>query len=283
MTIQELIEYGKNKLEEKNIDEAKLKARMLIEYVLDKSREYIMIHFEDEVENSKINLFEEYIDRVSENEPIQYILGKQEFMGLEFEVNKNVLIPRSDTEILVLEVIDIIKNNNEKIANILDMCTGSGAIIVSLANYLNDLKLSYYAVDISEKALEIAKCNSEKNNVSIDFIKSNLFENVDENLKFDLIVSNPPYIETEIIKELDENVKQEPYIALDGGIDGLDFYRKIAERGNDFLSASGYLCFEIGYNQKDTVTNILEKNNYKDIKCIKDLGGNDRVIICRKG
>lgn len=284
MTIQEMIEYGKNILEKNNIDEAILKTKMLIEYALGKSREYIMIHWKDEIEDSKREIFEEYIDRASKNEPIQYIIGKQEFMGLEFEVNNKVLIPRSDTETLVLEIIEIVKNNASKnFSNILDMCTGSGAIIVSLAKYLKDYKIEFYASDISEDAIEVAKRNSIKNSVDVKFIKSDIFENIEQTMKFDLIVSNPPYIETEVIKGLDENVKQEPYIALDGGRDGLDFYRKIAEEGKEFLNESGYLCFEIGYNQKETVSKILEDNNYKEIKCIKDLGGNDRVIICRKG
>lgn len=295
MTIKDLIRYGKNKLDKNNIDESLLKSKMLLEYVLNKKREYLMIHQDEDVKKSDESLFLCYIDRLIENEPIQYILKKQQFMGLELLVNENVLIPRSDTEVLVENVINLVKNNynnfinNENIENIenkeiniLDMCTGTGAIIISLAKYLKDYNIKYFASDVSIKALDIAKENALRNNVEINFIESDLFTNI-KNIKFDIIVSNPPYIEKGVIKNLDENVKKEPVIALDGGIDGLDFYRKISKIAKEYLNKNGFLCYEIGYNQKESVSDILIKNGYVDISCLKDYGENDRVIISRKG
>ena len=291
MTIKDLIIYGRTKLDRKYIDESVLKTRLLLESCLGKTREYMMVHLDEEVTKEVEEKFMSYISRAAQNEPVQYIIGKQEFMGLTFSVNKNVLIPRSDTEILVEEVINIVKaeiNNAsdaeivDKNINILDMCTGSGAIIISLAHYLKDYNINYYASDVSRDAIEVATQNGENNDVKINFIDSDLFKNIPE-IKFDIIVSNPPYVERNVIENLDENVKREPYIALDGGIDGLDFYKEIIKESNNFLNKNGYLCFEIGYNQRESVTNILKENGFIDIQCIKDLGKFDRVIISRKG
>lgn len=289
MNIKQLINYGKEELEKNNIDEALLKSKILMQHCLKKTKEYILINLEKEIDKKDEINFRKLINRACTNEPIQYIIEKQEFMGLEFIVNENVLIPRADTETLVLETIDIIKKSftNEKI-NILDMCTGSGAIIISIAKYLNNKNINYYASDISEEALKIAKQNSKKNKIEINFINSNLFETIKDNkqykdIKFDLIISNPPYIETNIIDNLDENVKKEPRIALDGGDDGLKFYKQIAKEAKDVLKENGYLCFEIGYNQRKSVIDILENNAYKDIYSKKDLSENDRIVIARKG
>lgn len=284
MNIKQLIDYGEKELIKNNIDEALLKSKILMEYCLGKTREYILINLSKEIDDTVEEKFKELINRAIKNEPIQYILGKQEFMGLEFKVNENVLIPRADTEILVLETIDIINNfiNKKEKINVLDMCTGSGAIIISLAKYLKNENINFYASDISEKAIDVAIRNSKKNEVKVEFIKSNLFEKI-ENIKFDLIVSNPPYIETDIINNLNEDVKNEPIIALDGGEDGLEFYRKIAKDAKYFLEDNGYLCLEIGYNQRENVIETLKSNNYKDIYYKKDLSQNDRIVICRKG
>lgn len=291
MTIKDLIIYGITKLDRKYIDESVLKTRLLLESCLGKTKEYMMVHLDEEVTRDVEEKFMSYISRAAQNEPVQYIIGKQEFMGLTFSVNKSVLIPRSDTEILVEEVINIVKteiNNTsdaeivDKNINILDMCTGSGAIIISLAHYLKDYNINYYASDVSGDAIEVATQNGENNDVKINFMISDLFKSIPE-IKFDIIVSNPPYVERNVIKNLDENVKREPYIALDGGIDGLDFYKEIIKESNKFLNKNGYLCFEIGYNQRESVTNLLKENDYVDIHCIKDLGQNDRVIVSRKG
>ena len=203
----------------------------------------------------------------------------QEFMRMNFFVNEDVLIPRPDTESLVEEVISIAKRINAK--KILDLCTGSGVIAISLAKYIKNSEIT--AVDISKKALNIAKKNAINNNVQnqITFVESNLFEKIKKE-KYDVIVSNPPYIRRNVIKTLDKEVQREPKIALDGGYDGLDFYRKIINKSDEYLKFKGYLCLEIGYDQKIDVIELIEnEEKYVETYCKKDLYGNDRVIITR--
>lgn len=281
MTIKELLNQAVIMLKNENIDAPKNKARMLLQATLKKSREYLMIYDNKEVENIDRDRYIKNVKRLILGEPLQYITGIQEFMKLNFLVTKDVLIPRPDTEILVEEVIRKAENISNPV--ILDLCTGGGAIAVSLAKYIKNVHIC--AVDISSKALEIAKKNAELNGVknNIEFIESNLFDKIKER-KFDIIVSNPPYIETETIKTLSKDVQSEPKIALDGGKDGLDFYRKIADSGSKYLNRQGYICLEIGYNQRIAVRQILEnKKRYVNINCIKDLCGNDRVITAQIG
>lgn len=279
MTIKELLNQGIIMLKNEDVDAPKNKAKAILSYTLKKPREYIIIYDQKEVTTEERNEYVKNIKRLILGEPLQYITGVQEFMKLNFCVTKDVLIPQPDTEILVEEVISIAK----KIVNpiILDLCTGSGAIAVSLAKYIPNVKI--IALDISQKALEIAKQNAKLNGVlnSIEFIDSNLFEKV-KNQKFDIIVSNPPYIPTNEIKTLPKDVRQEPQIALDGGKDGLDFYRKIFQNGFKYLKRQGYLCVEIGYNQKIDVLKILNsQKRYIETYCKKDLCQNDRVIVTR--
>ena len=279
MTIKEAINQAVIMLKNENIEAPKNKARMLLEATLKKSKEYLIIYDNKEITTQERELYIKNVKRHILGEPIQYITGKQEFMKLNFLVTKDVLIPRQDTEILVEEVINIAKKIENPI--ILDLCTGSGAIAVSLAKYVNNVKI--FATDISPKALEIAKKNAEFNGVknNIDFIESDLFNKI-KNLKFDIIVSNPPYIETDEIKKLTKDVQNEPIQALDGGKDGLTFYRKIAEDASEFLNIHGFLCLEIGYNQKQKVKQILEKQKrYINIYCKKDLCENDRVVVAQ--
>lgn len=281
MTIKELLNQAVIMLKNENIDAPKNKARMLLQATLKKSREYLMIYDNKEVENIDRDRYIKNVKRLILGEPLQYITGLQEFMKLNFLVTKDVLIPRPDTEILVEEVIRKAENIPNPV--ILDLCTGSGAIAVSLAKYIKNVHVC--AVDISSKALEIAKKNAELNGVknNIEFIESNLFDKIKEK-KYDIIVSNPPYIETETIKTLSKEVQSEPQIALDGGKDGLDFYRRIADNGSKYLNRQGYICLEIGYNQRIAVRQILEKKKrYVNINCIKDLCGNDRVITAQIG
>ena len=198
---------------------------------------------------------------------------------MNFYVNEDVLIPRSDTEVLVEEVIAIA--NKIKAKKILDLCTGSGAIAVSLAKYVKNSEIT--AVDISSKALRIAKMNAKNNEVEnqITFLQSDLFHEVPKE-KYDIIVSNPPYIKKDIIKTLDREVQKEPEIALDGGYDGLDFYRKIIHQGYEYLKFKGYLCLEIGYDQKIDVIELIEnEEKYRDTYGKKDLYGNDRVVVTK--
>lgn len=281
MTIKEAINQAVIMLKNENIEAPKNKARMLLEKTLNKSKEYLMIYDNKQITPQERDNYIKNIKRLISGEPLQYIIGKQEFMKLNFLVTKDVLIPRQDTEILVEEVINIAKNIQNPV--ILDLCTGSGAIAVSLAKYIDNAKI--FATDISSKALDIAKRNAEFNGVknSIEFIESNLFNKI-KDLKFDIIVSNPPYIETEIIKTLPKDVQNEPKLALDGGKDGLDFYRKISKEAITFLNRQGYLCLEIGYNQKIAVKKILEEQKrYVNIYCKKDLCENDRVIVSQIG
>lgn len=202
-------------------------------------------------------------------------------MKMNFFVNEDVLIPRPDTEILVEEVIEITKRLIRP--KILDLCTGSGAIAIAIAKYAQNAIV--YASDISKNAIEVAKKNAKTNGVQdrIEFIESDLFESIPQT-KFDIIVTNPPYIKKDEISKLDLEVQNEPKIALDGGIDGLDFYRKISSKAYDYLKYNGYLCMEIGYDQKESVLDILDyENRYSDTYCKKDLYGNDRIIVTRVG
>jgi release factor glutamine methyltransferase len=279
MTISELIKKGMIELKNGNIEEPKLKARLLMQYVLNKSRQYVIVNDREELDNIKEKQYLEEIKILKKGVPIEHITHQKEFMKLGFFVDKNVLIPRQDTEILVEEVINIAKKNNAK--KILDLCTGSGAIAVSLAKYLPQAEIT--AIDISNEALKIAKKNAISNNVEnqITFISSDMFTNLNEE-KFDIIVSNPPYIKTNVIKNLDIQVQNEPYIALDGGKDGLDFYKKIINESYQYLKYNGYLCLEIGFDQKIDVIELIENTeSFTGTYSKKDLFDNDRIIVTR--
>ena len=279
MTISELIKKGMIELKNGNIEEPKLKARLLMQYVLNKSRQYVIVNDREELDNIKEKQYLEEIKILKKGVPIEHITHQKEFMKLSFFVDKNVLIPRQDTEILVEEVINIAKKNNAK--KILDLCTGSGAIAVSLAKYLPQAEIT--AIDISNEALKIAKKNAISNNVEnqITFISSDMFTNLNEE-KFDIIVSNPPYIKTNVIKNLDIQVQNEPFIALDGGKDGLDFYKKIINESYQYLKYNGYLCLEIGFDQKIDVIELIENTErFTGTYSKKDLFDNDRIIVTR--
>lgn len=274
MKIKEIQKIANDEL--KNIKEANLKIRILFSKVLNIPKEFLLAHSEDEIDDNQKEKILEGIKKLNDNIPIQYIVNEQEFMGLKFFVDENVLIPQPDTEILVEQIIN---NYKERKIKILDLCTGSGCIAISLKHYLPQSEI--FASDISEKALNIAQNNAKQNNTEINFIKSDLFQNLQD--KFDIIVSNPPYIKTDIIKTLDEEVQNEPIIALDGGNDGLDFYEKILKEAYNYLKDEGKLYLEIGYDQKEDLINLYKNDKrYKNIECIKDLANNDRVIIIEK-
>lgn len=277
MLIKEAIRKGMIALKTNNIQEPNLKSRLLMQYILNKPRQYLLIHDNEELTNKQEKSYLENIEKMIKGVPLQHITHSQEFMKMNFYVNEKVLIPRPDTEILVEEVINIAKKINAK--KILDLCTGSGAIAISLAKYIENSQIT--AVDISEEALRIAKLNAVNNNVEdkITFVKSDLFENIVKE-KYDIIVSNPPYIKKDFMKKLDKEVQQEPYIALDGGYDGLDFYRKIISEGYQYLKFKGYLCMEIGYDQKQEVFDIIKsQEKYSNTYSKIDLGGNDRIVV----
>ncbi len=273
MKIIELLNYGKIYLKED--DEGSLKAKILLEHILKVEREYIITHYEDIVSETQITLYQSKLEELKRGKPIQYITNHQEFMKLDFYVDENVLIPQPDTEILVEKVIEILKNKKNT-CSVLDMCTGCGAIGISIAKYIP--KADVYVSDISKSALQIAKKNALKNGVeNIHFILSDRFKSIYKK-DFDIIVSNPPYIETDMIKDLPTEVKNEPHLALDGGSDGLDFYRTLSNQSISYLKSNGYLCLEIGYQQKEEVSKLL-KNYFKNIKIFQDYGGRDRVVI----
>ena len=279
MTIKETLRKGMIQLKTENVTEPNLKARLIMQYILNKPRQYLIIYDNQVLTlRQEVNYFKA-IKRLINGEPIQHITHQQEFMKLNFFVNEDVLIPRPDTEILVEEVIKIARKINAK--KILDMCTGSGVIAVSLAKYLDNVEIT--AVDISEKSLDVAKTNAKNNEIEnkITFIESNLFENI-VNEKYDIIVSNPPYIRKDVIKTLTKEVQKEPKIALDGGYDGLDFYRKITHQSEEYLKFNGYLCFEIGYDQKKDVIKIInDERKFTGTYSKKDLCDNDRIIVTR--
>lgn len=283
MNIEQALNFGKQELNKNEIEDSLLKVRILLTDILKQSKEYLVINNTKELSLQEEKEFKEKIEKLKSGYPIQYITNKQFFRNCEFYVDENVLIPQPDTEILVEEAIKILKEKffQKNKINILDLCTGSGAIIVSLGKELEKIseKYNFYGTDISEKAIEIAQKNANSNNVNVKFYLGDLFESINVNEKIDLIVSNPPYIETDVIKTLSVEVQKEPIIALDGGITGLDFYKRIAKESKKVLTTKGYLIVEIGYNQMEAVCSILKNENFKIISRVKDYANNDRVIV----
>ena len=277
MKIDEMTNLFLKMLSDAKIEDSRNKYFILTKKILNYSKEYILIHGNEDVELEEFKKLEMYINKLIEGIPVQYLTNEQEFYGNKFYVDDNVLIPQPDTEILVEEAISIIKNGDK----VLDLCTGSGAIGISLKKKFAD-KINVIGTDISKEALRVAKMNADANEVFVEFVESNMFDKIVEN-DFDLIVSNPPYIETNVIKTLSKEVQNEPHIALDGGSDGLDFYRIIVKEGKDYLKSGGYLIVEIGFNQRDEVINLLKENNYLDIYSKKDYSGNDRIVVGRRG
>ncbi|MBR4670508.1 MAG: peptide chain release factor N(5)-glutamine methyltransferase [Butyrivibrio sp.] len=275
MIYKDILENGINTLERAGITEAKLDARLLLEYACGTDHSTLYAHPDREVADSEQQKYNELLSRREKREPVAYILGKWDFMGLSFNVSKDVLIPEQDTEVLVEEALRYCEDK----MRILDLCTGSGCIALSLLNYTNET--TAVCTDISEAALNMAKENADSLGFSdrAEFIETDLFPEKKIG-KFDVIVSNPPYIETEVIKTLAPEVKDyEPKLALDGSADGLEFYRRIVAGAGEFLFSSGYLIMEIGYDQAEAVKALLTENgNYHDIEVIKDYAGNDRVI-----
>lgn len=231
-------------------------------------------------EEDKDKIREMLVLRAKKRKPLQYILGEWEFYGLPFKVREGVLIPRADTEILVEQCIQLMREVEEP--NILDIGSGSGAISIAIANELKSSSVT--GIDINEKALKLANENKILNEIeNVNFIESNLFEKLDKDFKYDLIVSNPPYISKEEYETLMPEVKNyEPQNALTDLGDGLYFYREISKLAGEYLKDTGYLAYEIGYNQAKDVTKILQNNNFDILSVIKDYGGNDRVVIAKK-
>ena len=260
-------------------DTPRLDVELLLQKCLgDVDRIYIHMNLDKKLSDNQKEYFLSMIKDRLNGRPIAYIVGHREFMGLDFYVKEGVLIPRPDTETLVEEIIEICK---EKYVNILDIGTGSGAITVSLAKYLPKSKLTSF--DISDIPLEVGKINAINNGVDnkIEFIKSDLFSAIKEkDIKFDVIVSNPPYIRKADMNTLHTQVKDyEPYNALEGGIDGLDFYKNITEQSHLYINKGGVLAYEVGHDQAQDVAMIMQNNGYTNIYTKKDIQGIDRVVI----
>ncbi len=287
MNLQEALVHGKKLLNIEDIETPAAEAGVILCHVIKKEKVYLYSHGEESLTTEQQDMFFELLEQRAKGKPLQYITGIQEFMALDFVVNENVLIPRHDTEILVETVIDYVKRgvlNKEDNVRILDIGTGSGCIAVSLAHYLPNIGV--YALDISKKALETAHLNSVKNDVEqkIRFINSDILEIIREgcyrelqDIPFDIVVSNPPYISKKAVEGLKKEVKHfEPYNALCGGDDGLDFYRALNKGISNLLKSGGFIALEIGYDQADEVKELF-KDTCSDIKIIKDFSGNDRV------
>ena len=281
MNIGSLLNLATKMLKSKKIDTARLDSQLILGKVLNKDKIYLMINSNEEVEKEKEEEFLNLINKRMENMPVRYILGEVDFMGLDFYIEEGVLIPRSDTEVLVEEVLKII-GKDEKLY-VCDLCSGSGAIGISLAYYRKNIMVDL--IDFYEKPEKISKKNIIKNNLEnqVKFIKSDLLkEPIKELKKYDIIVSNPPYIKEDVIETLMDDVKNyEPRSALSGGDSGLIFYERIVEESKKVLKENGILAFEIGYDQGDSVSNIMKSNGCIDIKVVYDVAGLDRVLLGR--
>lgn len=295
MRIHEILKHAEDILQIAGIQEYKNDSFLLFEFVFEIGRADYFMKMNDDVLtiHGFETLYEIYLDKINlraKHIPLQYITGQQEFMGLDFFVNENVLIPRQDTEILVEKALKWIKKewneNPGKTIEVLDMCTGSGCIAISVARLSKELysidDIFVTAVDLSEEALEVAKKNRENNQCKIEFIQSDLFTELKEK-QFDIIISNPPYIKSDVIPTLMEEVKDfEPMMALDGAKDGLKFYIQITKECVSQLKSGGALMYEIGCDQGMDVSNILDKNGFADIQVYKDYAGLDRVVTGTK-
>ena len=275
MTLEEALTYGRQTLTEARITEAALDAWYLLEYVCKIDRSYYYLHYQDELEEEKQQEYEAVVKKRAERIPLQYITGMQVFMGLEFKVNSNVLIPRQDTEILVETALGLIQPD----MRVLDLCTGSGCVLISLLHMTEDI--SGVGSDNSKQALLVARENARANGVEAEWVRSDLFQNLTGT--FDVIVTNPPYIPSAVIDKLQPEVRDfEPREALDGREDGLYFYEKIVAESKTFLNTGGYLGMEIGYDQGEAVSALMKHTGYENIRVIRDLSGLNRVVCGRK-
>ncbi len=281
MEINQLLKIGADMIVDRKYGNPVLEATMALESLLDVDRIYIYTHGKEKVNDNIVDKFLELMRIRATGYPIQYILKEKEFMGLKFYIEEGVLIPRPDTEILVEYILkygDI--NYQNKSVNLLDLGIGSGAIALSIAHYKRHINV--YGVDNSDIAMKVANINRERYNLdNVKLYKGNLFKGVEElGIKFHIIASNPPYIPSEEIQTLQEEVKKfEPMAALDGGEDGLDFYRKIIPESKKYLEKDGLLIFEIGCEQGKDVSNLLLNEDFRDIEVLKDLQGLDRVVL----
>ena len=275
-TYKDALESGKQRLLECEIEDANLDAWLLLEYVSGISRSWYFVHEDEEISENDIEEYQILIEQRGKHIPLQQLTKEAYFYGMKFFVNENVLIPRQDTEVLVEQVLSLSKEKEN--LKLLDMCTGSGCILLALLANLK--QASGTGVDLSEKALEVAQRNSKELGIEVSWVQSDLFDKVSGS--YDIIVSNPPYIETSVIEGLMDEVKlYEPRMALDGTEDGLFFYREITMQAGKYLKNNGILAFEIGYNQGKAVSEFMKENGYKEVQVLQDLAGLDRVVTGR--
>ncbi|MCI7062895.1 MAG: peptide chain release factor N(5)-glutamine methyltransferase [Lachnospiraceae bacterium] len=273
MNWRELLKVGKERLIRAEIEDADCDAWILLEYISGLDRARFFLYEQETVPTDVITKYTEMLEQRSCHIPVQHLTGSQEFMGLEFMVTPDVLIPRQDTELLVETVLPYVKGKK-----VLDVCTGSGCIAISLA--LLGQTSATDAVDISEKALKVAKINAGRLHAPVDFYQGDLLEDIKGT--YDVIVSNPPYIASgELQKLMPEVHDHEPELALDGGTDGLDFYPRLLQEVTKHLAPGGIFAVEIGYDQGVAVREMFRRNHFEDVKCHQDLCGKDRVIIGR--
>lgn len=284
MVIKELLLKGMELLEQNPNSNSRLESKVILAKLMNVDKSFLFAHDDFEVEEELKDEYFSLINKRKNGYPLQYLLGEVEFYGYRFKVKEGVLIPRADTEILVSYIIDYINENNLDNYRLLEIGVGSGAIILSIAKSCPNGEL--IGVDISEEALKIAKENKEHLKISnVTLIKSDLFEvflNEPIKEKFDIIVSNPPYIDKEEMGKLQKELEYEPQIALFGGEDGLEYYKRISNDARDFLKTGGIIAFEIGLTQGESVRNILDDLGYRDISIIKDLEQRDRVVVAYK-
>ncbi len=281
VTIERLLKDGIEIIKQREFNNPFLDVQLILSHLLQKDRIYLHLHRKDEIDEDTAKKFHEMAAKRNEGYPLQYMTNSQEFMGLDFYVQEGILVPRPDTEILTEKIINIVNKDSlkDKDINILDIGTGSGAIAVSLGHYLKNSKIT--AMDISDTAIETANINIIKHGLkNVITVKGDIFNYDFGNQKYTIVVSNPPYIKRDTICILPEEVSvYEPRLALDGGTDGLDYYRHIVRVFEKIHEKDAILSVEIGYDQKDSVIQIFKNSNiFKTIECDRDLGGNDRVV-----
>lgn len=299
MTYRETLKNCIDELSSVGVPDPESDARLLLEEASGKDYSHLLMSFRDEIPVEVSDKLNDFVSLRKKRIPLQQIIGYTEFMGLKFYVTSDVLCPRQDTEVLVEQVLEKINGG----AKVLDLCTGSGCIAISIAKLANsdvkgtgncgyaagvmstdDKAVSVTATDISEKALAVAEKNASSNGVSVHFYKGDLYQALPTDEKYDIIVSNPPYIKSDVIETLEPEVKDfEPRIALDGTADGLAFYLRIIEGASEYLNPGGQIFFEIGYDQGAEVSALLADHGFTDISVIKDYGGNDRVVTATLG
>ncbi|MDD2218130.1 MAG: peptide chain release factor N(5)-glutamine methyltransferase [Eubacteriales bacterium] len=285
LPVREILKIAEKRLADAGCSNPKVDSELLFCYLMNIDRNRLFMHWADILPDDLCNRFFSYLDTRTSGVPLQYITNKQEFMGIEFFVNENVLIPRQETEIIIETIFEIVKERKGKsdIKKVLDLCTGSGAIAVSMAALCGGIEVA--ASDISAAALSVARKNAQNTKVKVDFFEGDLFtpfqKRFGRTAKFDMIISNPPYIRSSVIPTLQIEIKgHEPMLALDGGEDGLDFYRTIVKEAPAYLKKDGILVMEIGYDQADAITELASADGaYQRIGIVKDLAGHDRAAV----